>query len=454
MSAPRTIAVCVGALLAAAQAWAAPLGDLATPPGITLEPLGISQGFELGKQTATFLPREQIVYADARGKTLYAFDAGQPGKSDCGGDCGQDWEPLLVPKGAKAFGSWTVIRRADGGAQWALAGKALYTFTKDVDPGSVFGNSPARFGPLRRDAAGALVGGRAFGAPPPESLPAVPGWKPVLAYPRGDLLLPADFAVKEVPDAMALTLVNHDGATVYAFEGDPRKASGKSWLPVEAPQLSDSIGDFGFLVRADGIKQWTFKGRGLFTYALDLAPGDANGIGAAKDWDVAAIARYYRPTNITVQVTPARGKVLATSKGITLYRREAHIDQTGAGHNLRRGQPLRPAVGREIGIANVRCDDACRKEWHPYAAPAESVAQGQWTVVAHPDGFKQWAYQGYPLWTYDGDRQPGDMNGNDESIYVFAGMAHAPPGAAPEKLLDIGTPQEGGAGLYWLIATP
>lgn len=450
----RTIHAILGAGLAlvSAPAAAAPLGELATPPGITLEPLGISQGYELGKQTATFLPREKIVFADAGGKTLYTLDADPAGKSTCVDACAQDWKPAPVPKGAKAFGRWSQIKRADSTLQWALAGKALYTFTKDIDPGSVFGNSPARFGPQRRNSAGELVGGRPFGSPAPVDLPAVPGRTPAMAFPMTGLDMPADFAVKEVADAVGLVLVNHDAMTVYALDG--RKEPGKSWQPVEAPQLSSAVGDFAFVVRADGIKQWTYKGRGLYTYALDLAPNDANGIGADKALDVAAVARYFLPANVTVQATLARGKVLATDKGQTLYRREAHIDQTGSGHNLRRGQPIRPAIGREIGLKNVRCDDVCRKQWHPYAAPAGAVAQGQWSVATHPDGFKQWVYQGYPLWTYDGDTKPGDMNGNDDSLYAFSGMAHAPSGVAPEALVDIGTPQDGGIGLYWLIASP
>lgn len=442
----------LGLALMAAPVAAAPLGELATPPGITLEPLGVSQGYELGKQTATFLPREQIAFADVGGKTLYTLDADPAGKSTCVDACAADWKPAAVPKGAKAFGRWTQIKRSDGTLQWALGGKALYTFAKDVDPGSVFGNSPARFGPQRRNAAGEVVGGRAYGAPAPKDLPPVPGWTPALAFPVTNDLLPTDFAVKEVADALALVLVTHDAMTVYALDG--KKEPGKSWLPVEAPQLSSPVGDFAFNVRADGIKQWTYKGRGLYTYALDLAPGDANGMGADKAMDVAATTRYFLPPNVTVQTTLARGKVLATDKGLTLYRREAHIDQTGAGHNLRRGQPIRPAVGREIGLRNVRCDDACRKHWHPYAAPAGAMTQGQWSVAQHPDGFRQWVYQGYPLWTYDGDAKPGDMNGNDDSVYAFSGMAHAPSGLAPEALVDIGTPQDGGMGLYWLIASP
>ena len=111
--------------LIAAPVVAAPLGELAPPPGITLEPLGVSQGFELGKQTATFLPREQIVFADAGGRTLYTLDADPVGKSSCTGACAIDWKPAPVPRGAKAFGRWTQIKRADGTLQWAAPGAPL-----------------------------------------------------------------------------------------------------------------------------------------------------------------------------------------------------------------------------------------------------------------------------------------------------------------------------------------
>ncbi len=443
----------------AAAATRAPLGELTTPPGITLEPLGISQGYETGKQTATFLPRDRIAFADPAGKTLYTFAADPVGKSTCAGACAEMWNAAAVPAGAKPFGRWSVVKRADGTAQWAVDGKALYTSARDVDPGSVYGNSPARFGPPRKDAAGRMTGGQGRDRETIVDVPLPDGWAVALAYPVADIPLPADFAVKEVADALGFVLVNHKAMTLYTYGGDAKKpkkdvrAKGV-WTPAEAPQLSDPVGDFGFVVRADGIKQWTYKGRGLYTFADDLAPGDANGIGVDRDWQPAALYRNYLPPDVTVQTTLARGKVLATGKGLTLYRREAHIDQTGGGHNLRRGQPLRPAVGREIGIKNVRCDAGCRQAWHPFTAPSHAVAWGQWTVVTHDDGVRQWVYQGYPLWTYDGDSNPGDMTGNDESIYAFAGMPHTRADISRDALVDIGTPQDGGAGLYWQIAVP
>lgn len=425
------------------------IGVLATPAGITIEPLGVSQGYEWNKQTATFLPREQIAFATPTGMTLYTYDSDPPGKATCAGACREEFHPALAGADAKASGDWSLIKREGGVRQWAYKGKALYTCAKDMDPGSVYGNSPARFGMKRRNAAGQLVGSDGYG-PRAKDVPLPAGWHVALIYPVSGLTLPATLAVKEVADAQAIVLVDHRGMTIYAAD---KPLSSDQWTPVDAAQLSDPIGDFNFIVRDDGVKQWTYKGKALFTYAGDLAQGDANGIGVDKRLEVAAVLRYFMPRDVTVERTLGQGKVLATAAGKTLYRREAHIDQTGGGHGLRRGQPLRPAVGRDLGIANVHCDDACRKVWHPYAAPADAKPQGQWTVATYPDGFRQWVYQGYSLWTYDGDKKPGDMTGNDDEVYTFAGMPGM-AGPVTKEFIDIGTPQDGGAGLYWAIAIP
>ncbi|MEQ9449255.1 MAG: hypothetical protein RLN70_10175, partial [Rhodospirillaceae bacterium] len=72
--------------------------------------------------------------------------------------------------------------------------------------------------------------------------------------------------------------------------------------------------------------------------------------------------------------------------------------------------------------------------------------QGFWDTLTRDDGTRQWVYQGYALWTYDGDKNPGDMNGHDEwTIYVEDD---------PTATFDIGTGMTGTAGLFWSIAAP
>jgi predicted lipoprotein with Yx(FWY)xxD motif len=430
----------------------------ATPDGITLQPLGKAQGYDLGKQTAAFLAREQIAYADAKGMTLYTYAKDQPGRSNCVDACAAQWKPLPASAEAKPYGNWTIIARADGSRQWALKGEPVYTYVKDVDPGSVGGNSPARFGARRIGGDGKPVGGgiRGAGVHAKPDVPLPADWKPALVFPVTDMKMPDGIGVREVPDAFGLVLVNYKDQTLYTFDGDPTKdkdfnKDGK-WTPAAAPQLSDPVGDFAFALRADGVKQWTYKGRGLYTYAGDYAADDAYGVGADPHWTVASVVRYYMPANVALYNTPGQGKILATTGGKTLYKRDGYILQSGGGHSLRRGQPQRPAVGRDIGI-NALCDADCQKVWHPFLAPADARPRGFWSVAARPDGTKQWVYQGYALWTYDQDKKPGDMHGNDSFQYAFADTPDV-ASDAPKKAIDLGTPTDGAPALYWAIAIP
>src|ERR1700754_3973625 len=103
----------------------------------------------------------------------------------------------------------------------------------------------------------------------------------------------------------------------------------------------------------------------VISFAGDLAPGYANGQDVDKRLDVAAVARYYMPPVVSIQTTGGQGRVLATAEGLTLYRRDGYILQSGGGHSLRRGQPARPAVGRDLGI-KARCDEECQQQWKPF----------------------------------------------------------------------------------------
>lgn len=453
------------AALAAAAVTTSALGaaaaPIATPEGITLEPLGQAQGYDLGKETASILLRDQIVYADARGMTLYTYAKDSRQHSACVGECAATWRPLIASTHAKPYGEWSIIRRADGGRQWTYQGKPLYSYTKDLDPGSVGGNDPARFGSLRKNSAGEFVGGGVRGslldhASADAPLPA--DWRPALLYPVAGALLPAGISIREVADAEGLVLTDYRGRTLYAFEGDPSKdakacgASPCPWQPALAPAAAGRIGDFAVLVRADGINQWTYRGEALYSYSRDLASGDAYGVGVNPRWHVAAIVRYFMPSSVTLVMTPGQGKVLATADGRTLYRRDAYILQSGGGHSFRRGNPARPAVGRDIGV-NAHCEGECARLWHPFLAPASAQPRGFWNVAVRSDGTRQWVYQGFALWTYQGDQRPGDMNGNDSLEYHFEDEPSTPPGQ-PRQPLDIGTPQDGSPALYWAIAVP
>jgi predicted lipoprotein with Yx(FWY)xxD motif len=427
------------------------LGSTSTPPGITLQALGRGQGWDLGKETASIIYRDQVAYADHRGRTLYTHQDDPPGQSACVGDCAEKFLPVAPVPGAEQLGDWTIIKRQDGSLQWALGNRPLYTYAEDADPGSLFGNSAARFGAKRRDGFGNVVGGGRRGSGvrvAAEEKPAPAGWEAALIHPvQGVVETPPGLSIAEVLDAAAFTLVDYRGHTAYVSSASPGDeaeavASGQ-WLPVLAPAIAVPKGEFAVVARDDGRSQWTYKGHRLYTHAGDLKAGDAYGVG--NGWDVAAIYRHFVPAGVTRQRTPSQGLVWATADGRTLYKRDGHIYQSGGGRSLHRGAPQRPAVGRDIGV-NALCEGECSAQWTPFVAPQDAQPQGYWDVYTRPDGSKQWAYQGYALYTFAGDKQPGDMFGHDTYDLYFA--------MDPATRVDVGTPMDGIATLIWAVAFP
>ena len=57
---------------------------------------------------------------------------------------------------------------------------------------------------------------------------------------------------------------------------------------------------------------------------------------------------------------------------------------------------------------------ACLAEWHPLVVARGVTPTGvkSLSLVKRPDGRRQVAYKGGPLYTFDEDEKPGDMNGD------------------------------------------
>ena len=86
---------------------------------------------------------------------------------------------------------------------------------------------------------------------------------------------------------------------------------------------------------------------------------------------------------------PANG-VLATPAGATVYTFDK--DSANSGKSA--------------------CNGPCAQAWPPLAAQAGDAASGDWSLVTRDDGSKQWAYKGWPLYTFSKDAKPGDTTGD------------------------------------------
>jgi predicted lipoprotein with Yx(FWY)xxD motif len=81
------------------------------------------------------------------------------------------------------------------------------------------------------------------------------------------------------------TFVDTKGMTLYTFDKD---AGGKSmcngpcaenWPPLMAADDAKPTSDMTIVVRDDGKKMWAYKGKPLYTFKKDTAPGETNGDG-------------------------------------------------------------------------------------------------------------------------------------------------------------------------------
>ena len=113
------------------------------------------------------------------------------------------------------------------------------------------------------------------------------------------LIGPAALAQTAAPAKVAETskgkaLVDAKGMTLYTFDKD---SAGKSacngacatnWPPLMAAAEAKGSGEWRVITRDDGMKQWAYKGKPLYTWAKDSKPGDATGDGVANNtWHVA-----------------------------------------------------------------------------------------------------------------------------------------------------------------------
>jgi predicted lipoprotein with Yx(FWY)xxD motif len=82
------------------------------------------------------------VLVGTNGMTLYTFDKDVTGsgKSVCNGPCATNWPPLMAAESDQASGDYSIITRDDGKKQWAVKGKPLYFWAKDVKPGDKTGD--------------------------------------------------------------------------------------------------------------------------------------------------------------------------------------------------------------------------------------------------------------------------------------------------------------------------
>ncbi|WP_149179674.1 SCO0930 family lipoprotein [Streptomyces sp. TRM49041] len=237
-------------------------------------------------------------------------------------------------------------------------------------------------------------------------------------------------------------LTDAEGRTLYRFDKDtpnpPKSACegdcAKTWPVVTADGAKPPAGVdatlLGVLTRPDGTKQLTVDGWPMYRYAKDAKAGDAKGQGVGGTWFAsapdgkkaapgesssagepagepagsqggdgsgdAAGGQEQAPADragLSVRKDPKLGEVVVDAKGMTVYR----FTKDSA-------WPMKTA-----------CTGACLDKW-PIVAPVdkndtEGITTKGYVTFKRPDGKEQQTIDCWPLYTFAGDKKPGDTNG-------------------------------------------
>ena len=377
------------------------------------------------------------VYADSAGRTLYVwplhkqrngYSGESPGTPACYDEvltvtaglmspyppgielpeldtrpsCTDLWPPVLADEGARPVGRWSIVERRDGSKQWAWNEQPVYTSVRDKQPGDVLGGT--KFGFDKDMGSG--------GDSPANRMPIGP-----------PSLVPPGFDVRTTTNGRILT--TDTNYSVYAFDADTAATSActggctRNWNPVTAPALARPIGEWTIIERSPGVRQWVYRGQPLYTYALDMFPWSQQGSDEPGWRNVYTQKAPPIPAAFTVQKTIA-GEVLADARGMTIYR---YICGDDSQDQLACDHPDDSQVYR-IAMCGGGDPARCLEHW-PYvrAADDEVGDSRSWNVVsidpktghkAEPeqeDAIRVWAYRDRPVYTYAGDKKPGDTHG-------------------------------------------
>jgi predicted lipoprotein with Yx(FWY)xxD motif len=119
-------------------------------------------------------------------------------------------------------------------------------------------------------------------------------------------------------------------------------------------------------------------------------------------------------------------KVLTNAKGFTLYWFAPDTSTTS------------------------KCNGQCATFWPPVKGPATAMAglAGTFSTITRSDGSTQATYDGHPLYTYVGDKSPGQATGN--GLNASGGVWHevTVSGSAAPASNPSSSSSSGGAGGY------
>jgi predicted lipoprotein with Yx(FWY)xxD motif len=227
-------------------------------------------------------------------------------------------------------------------------------------------------------------------------------------------------------------LTDSAGLTLYRFDEDtaePPKSNcdgdcATAWPPVPADDAAAGAGidkaELGEVTRADGTKQLTIGGWPAYRYAKDTKAGDVAGQGVGGKWYALAPdgkkATLADLPGLSTRKDPKLGEIVVDKNGHTVYR---FLKDTAW------PDPISACTGE------------CLEKW-PAVAPVDindtkGIQKKGYMNFTRPDGVAQQTINCWPIYTFAGDKAPGDTNGQGVGGTWYAAAPDGKPIGAPEK---------------------
>ncbi|MBV2357107.1 hypothetical protein KUM39_22480 [Streptomyces sp. J2-1] len=243
---------------------------------------------------------------------------------------------------------------------------------------------------------------------------------------------PAGKLTASVDAKLGQVVTDGNGMTLYRFDNDtasPPKSNcdgdcATAWPPVPAGDALAGAGIdkslLGEVTRSDGSKQLTIGDWPAYRYAKDTAPGEVNGQGVNGKWFALAPngkkASAEKPPGLSVRKDPKLGDVVVDRNGMTVYR-------------FMKDQAWPKSVSNCLG--------ACLAKWPAVAPVAAADTKGVQKKglmgFTRSDGVKQMTVNCWPVYTFTGDKAPGDTNGQGVGGTWYAVAPDGKPVGAPGK---------------------
>lgn len=89
-------------------------------------------------------------------------------------------------------------------------------------------------------------------------------------------------------------LIGPDGKTLYTYAKDTKNSGASecydqcatNWPPLQVAPTAKPTGDYSIIIRADGTRQWAYKGQPLYNFSKDAKAGDKMGDGMGGNWKI------------------------------------------------------------------------------------------------------------------------------------------------------------------------